>query len=71
MTLFYLSRLVQKDYKENLEGMDSLMVSLVSNFVFSNIHPLKYNLLGDRGDAGLPGDKGYPGIGFNITGPPG
>lgn len=26
---------------------------------------------GDRGDAGLPGEKGLPGIGFNITGPPG
>lgn len=26
---------------------------------------------GDRGDAGVPGEKGLPGIGFNITGPPG
>lgn len=30
-----------------------------------------FHVLGDRGEAGLPGDKGFPGIGFNITGPPG
>jgi hypothetical protein len=73
-TLFYFSRLDQKDSKENQEDKDSQMGLMVcwktGKKSFEIISYIYYNV-GDRGDAGLPGDKGFPGIGFNITGPPG
>lgn len=55
------------------------MVNLLYNLFFPfwlgasgvNGRPGRPGLKGDQGEYGLTGDKGLPGIGFNITGPAG
>jgi hypothetical protein len=59
--------------QEKLVAEDSLTAYLVTfnrrlSKQSNDFHFLK---TGERGDAGVTGDKGYAGIGFNITGPPG